>query len=148
MGQPILEINYAEIESKHVGDTPKNIVAAFATAKQAKAILFLMRPTPYSDGVLPMSPSRRDHGVNVSRSVMLKQLDEFAGTVIFATNLARNYDAAFVRRILQHIHVPVPDEACRLLLWQRMIPAKVPGRESIDFSKLALDSESMTGDPD
>ena len=145
LGQPILEINYAEIESKYVGDTPKNIVAAFAAAKQAGAVLFFDEADSILGRRLTNVTQAADHGVNVSRSVMLKQLDQFEGIVIFATNLARNYDAAFVRRILQHIHVPVPDEACRLLLWQRMIPEKVPGRELVDFSKLASESEAMTG---
>jgi SpoVK/Ycf46/Vps4 family AAA+-type ATPase len=145
LGQPILEINYAEIESKYVGDTPKNIVAAFAAAKQARAVLFFDEADSILGRRLTNVTQSADHGVNVSRSVMLKQLDQFEGIVIFATNLARNFDTAFVRRILQHIHVPVPDEACRLLLWQKMIPAKVPGRESVDFSKLAQESEAMTG---
>ena len=39
-GQDILEVNYAEIESKYVGETPKNIVSAFGAAKRANAILF------------------------------------------------------------------------------------------------------------
>ena len=42
-----------------------------------------------------------DHAVNVSRSVMLLELDRFDGVTVFATNLASNYDSAFVRRIRQ-----------------------------------------------
>lgn len=49
-----------------------------------------------------------DHGVDVSRTVLLKELDAFTGVVVFATNLARNFDGAFVRRILAHIEVLAP----------------------------------------
>ncbi len=41
---------------------------------------------------------------------MLLQLDKFDGVVIFATNLAKNYDGAFVRRILAHIEFELPDK--------------------------------------
>jgi ATP-dependent 26S proteasome regulatory subunit len=145
LGLLILEINYAEIESKYVGDTPKNIVAAFRAAKKSGAALFFDEADSILGRRLTSVTQSADHGVNVSRAVMLKQLDEFDGVVIFATNLASNYDTAFVRRILQHVFVPVPDENGRLLLWQKVISAKVPGRESIDFAELARESAGLTG---
>jgi len=42
-----LHIGIAELESKFVGDTAKNISAAFKTAALEGALLFLMRLTPY-----------------------------------------------------------------------------------------------------
>jgi ATP-dependent 26S proteasome regulatory subunit len=86
-----------------------------------------------------------DHGVNVARAVMLKQLDEFDGIVAFATNLARNFDGAFVRRILMHIEIPLPDAARRLLLWQKMITPAVPGRGTIGWQELAEQSDGLSG---
>jgi len=145
LGKPILEISYAEIESKYVGETPKNIVAAFRAAKQANAVLFFDEADSILGRRLTNVTQSADHGVNVSRAVMLKQLDEFEGIVIFATNLAANYDGAFVRRILQHIYVSPPDEPCRVLLWKKMISTKVPGAEAIDFTVLARESEGLTG---
>ena len=41
-----------------------------------------------------------DYGVNITRSVMLLELEKFDGIVIFTTNLLENYDEAFKRRIL------------------------------------------------
>jgi len=145
LGQPILEVNYAEIESKYVGETPKNIVAAFAQAKKSKALLFFDEADSILGRRLTNVTQSADHGVNVSRSVMLKQLDSFDGIVVFATNLAKNFDGAFVRRILQHVYIPLPDEACRLELWKRMIGVNVPGWESIDVTLLAKESEGFSG---
>ncbi len=145
LGQPILEINYAEIESKYVGETPKNIVAAFAQAKKSNALLFFDEADSILGRRLTNVTQSADHGVNVSRSVMLKQLDSFDGIVVFATNLAKNFDGAFVRRILQHVYVPLPDEACRLELWKRMIGVSVPGRDMIDFDNLAKESVCFSG---
>ena len=145
LGQPILEVNYAEIESKYVGETPKNIVAAFAQAKKSKALLFFDEADSILGRRLTNVTQSADHGVNVSRSVMLKQLDSFDGIVVFATNLAKNFDGAFVRRILQHVHVPLPDEACRLELWKRMIGVSVPGWDTIDLAGLAKESTGFSG---
>jgi SpoVK/Ycf46/Vps4 family AAA+-type ATPase len=145
LGLPILEVNYAEIESKYVGETPKNIVSAFAQAKSSKALLFFDEADSILGRRLTNVTQSSDHGVNVSRSVMLKQLDSFEGVVVFATNLAKNFDGAFVRRILQHVYIPLPDEACRLELWKRMIGVNVPGSGSINLSLLAKESEGFSG---
>ena len=145
LGQGILEVNYAEIESKYVGETPKNIVAAFAAAKRSNAILFFDEADSILGRRLTNVTQSADQAVNNSRSVMLKQLDAFEGIIIFATNLARNFDGAFVRRILQHIYVSPPDEGCRLLLWKKMISPKVPGFELLDFGELARNSDGLSG---
>ena len=86
-----------------------------------------------------------DSSVNTARGVMLKQLEQHSGLVAFASNFAHNYDTAFVRRILKHIHVPLPDETSRLKLWEKKTPPRVPGRDAIDFSILAKESEGFSG---
>lgn len=40
LNKNILAVNYAEIESKYVGDAPKNLFKAFNAAKEANAVLF------------------------------------------------------------------------------------------------------------
>jgi len=86
-----------------------------------------------------------DQAVNVTRAVMLKQLDAFPGVVVFATDLARNFDSAFVRRILFHIEVGAPGQEERRELWKRMISRRVPGSESLDWEHLAAESEGLVG---
>ena len=145
LGKSILEVNYAEIESKYVGDTPKNIVAAFRCATETDSVLFFDEADSILGRRLTSVTQSADHGVNVSRSVMLKQLDDFSGIVIFATNLARNFDSAFVRRILQHVFIAPPDEKCRVRLWQKIVTAAIPGRANLDFTRLAAESDGLTG---
>jgi len=144
-GKKMIEVNYAEIESKYVGETPKNIVAAFNQAKSSDALLFFDEADSILGRRMTNVTQSADHSVNVARAVMLKQLDGFQGIVVFATNLAKNFDGAFVRRILQHIYIGPPDESCRLRLWERMITPKVPGRDHLDFSYLAKVSDGLTG---
>ena len=40
LGMKLLVVNYAEVESMWVGETPKNIVAAFRAATEQNAVLF------------------------------------------------------------------------------------------------------------
>jgi SpoVK/Ycf46/Vps4 family AAA+-type ATPase len=145
LGRSLVEVSYAELESKYVGETPKNICAAFGAARAADAVLFFDEADSILGRRMTNVTQAADHSVNVSRAVMLKQLDAFAGVVLFATNLAKNFDGAFVRRILMHVEVPPPDLAGRKLLWQRMIGARVPGRERLDWDALAEMSAGLCG---
>jgi len=145
LGQPIIEVDYAAIESKYVGETPKNIRAAFEAARSAGAVLFFDEADSILGRRLTQVTQAADQAVNVSRAVLLKELDAFDGVVVFATNLARNFDSAFVRRILLHVEVPLPDAEGRRLLWQRMISDRVPGREEIDWDRLTEASQGFSG---
>ncbi|MDP3177986.1 MAG: ATP-binding protein, partial [Spirochaetaceae bacterium] len=40
LGKLIMCVNYADIESKFVGDTPKNLTILFSVAREADAVLF------------------------------------------------------------------------------------------------------------
>lgn len=128
LGLGIIRANYAEIESKYVGETAKNIRAAFQKAGEANALLFFDEADSILGRRLSNVAQSTDHAVNVSRSVMLLELDHFTGVTVFATNLATNYDPAFVRRILGHIEMPLPDQALRARLWQYHLPSRLPVR--------------------
>lgn len=145
LGKTIIKVNYAEIESKYVGETPKNITAAFDKAKETDSVLFFDEADSILGKRLTNVTQSSDHGVNVSRSVMLLQLDKFDGVVIFATNLAKNYDGAFVRRILAHIEFELPDKECRIKLWKYLLPKEVPITKDVNLEWLANESEELAG---
>src|SRR5258706_8638549 len=143
--RPIIRIDYAQIESRFVGDTPKNIAAAFEAAKESISVLFFDE----ADSVLSRRATNitqaADYGVNVSRSTLLLQLDSFDGVVLFATNLASNYDPAFVRRILAHVHFPLPDEAALTRLWRYHLPRPMPLEPGVTPEILASQSLGLSG---
>jgi SpoVK/Ycf46/Vps4 family AAA+-type ATPase len=143
--KPLIRVNYAEIESKYVGETPKNIKAAFSKAREANAVLFWDEADSILGRRLTNVTQSADHGVNVSRSVMLLELDRFEGVTIFATNLARNYDGAFRRRILAHIEIPLPDAASRQALWDLHIPKRLPLHDDVNFTHITQESEGLAG---
>jgi len=145
LGKMVIDVNYAEIESKYVGETGKNITAAFKTASETGALLFFDEADSILGRRMTNVTQAADHGVNVARAVMLKQLDQFEGIVAFATNLSRNFDTAFVRRIAQHIEIPLPDEHGRDAIWRKMVSPKVPGHDALDWAQLVKESEGFAG---
>ena len=129
----ILIVNYAEIESKYVGETPKNICKAFEVAKRDNSILFFDE----ADAILSRRVTNMTHSTDVSvnqtRSVMLMLLNDFQDIVIFATNFIENFDPAFMRRILMHIKFELPDAECRFLLWEKYIPDLMPNDFNLKY---------------
>jgi ATP-dependent 26S proteasome regulatory subunit len=145
LGRSIIRVDYAQIESRYVGETPKNIVAAFQAAAHHDALLFFDEADSVLSRRLSNITQAADYSVNVTRSTMLLELDSFRGVVIFATNLAAQYDPAFVRRILAHIHFPLPGPAARAALWQAHLPAKMPLATDVDLNNLVQSSEGFSG---
>ena len=143
--RPIIRVDYASIESRFVGDTPKNIAAAFEAAHQSSSVLFFDEADSMLSRRATNITQAADYGVNVSRSTLLLQLDSFEGVVLFATNLASNYDPAFVRRILAHIHFPLPDEAALIRLWAYHLPPQLPRQPEVTPEALASRSLGLSG---
>ena len=146
LGMGIIRANYAEIESKYVGETAKNIKAAFQKARETGALLFFDEADSILGRRLSNVRQSTDHAVNVSRSVMLLELDQFSGVTVFATNLASNYDIAFIRRILGHIEMPLPDAEQRLRLWRYHLPTRLPVQLAEgDWARLVTETEGLAG---
>jgi ATP-dependent 26S proteasome regulatory subunit len=81
----------------------------------------------------------------LSRSVMLLAMDKFEGVVVFATNLAQNYDSAFVRRIHNHIKFELPDLAAREHIFEKMLVPELPLDPEVTAKSLAMISEGLSG---
>ena len=91
LGKKVYRINYADLESKYVGDTPKNIRSVFATAAKDKAVLIFDEADSFLGKRLSSVTQSADYGVNIARSVMLMELEKYDGVVVFTTNLLENY---------------------------------------------------------
>lgn len=126
LGKKIVRANYAEIESKFVGETPKNIKAIFSVAKKEDAVLIFDEADSILGKRLSSITQSTDHAVNVSKSVMLIEMDNFSGITVFTTNFGQNYDSAFVRRIIGHIEFALPDFERRRQIINNLIPSKLP----------------------
>jgi SpoVK/Ycf46/Vps4 family AAA+-type ATPase len=147
LGKRLLLVRYAELESMWFGETPKNVSAVFRLAEEEDAVLFFdeadaiaaKRSTDVSQG------SQRESNTVVN--VLLQELERFDGVVIFATNLAVNFDPAFERRIRTHVLFELPGVDERELIWFVQIhPVKTPLAGDVDFRTLAEQYEVSGGD--
>lgn len=143
LGRKILIVNYADIESKFVGETPKNIRKAFEAAKKTNSILFFDEADAILSKRVTNMTQAVDVSVNQTRSVMLMLMNEYQDFIIFATNFIENFDAAFMRRISVHIKFSLPDESCRQKLWRMYTPPEVPN--NLDFDELAKKFDGISG---
>jgi len=138
LGIKLLVVDYAEAESMWFGQTPKNIVAIFRAAVEQNAVLLFDEAdaiaTRRSTGaILP-----HDRESNLTINVLFRELEAFNGIVIFATNLAANFDPAFERRIRTHVLFEMPGVEERAQIWQLQIhPKKTPLAPDVDFQRLA-----------
>jgi len=143
LGRKILIVNYADIESKYVGETPKNIRKAFEAAKASESILFFDEADAILSKRVTNMTQAVDVSVNQTRSVMLMLMNEFQDFIIFATNFIENFDPAFMRRISIHVKFTLPDADCRRKLWRMYTPTECPN--NLDFDELAKKFDGISG---
>ena len=126
LGRKIIIVNYADIESKYVGETPKNIRRVFEAGKHTNSIIFFDEADAILSRRVTNMTQAVDVSVNQTRSVMLMLMNEYQDFIIFATNFIENFDPAFMRRISVHVKFELPDYVCRVQLWKKYIPRKMP----------------------
>ncbi|MFL5542076.1 MAG: ATP-binding protein [Longimicrobiaceae bacterium] len=147
LGKPLMVVRYSELESQWAGATAKNVSAVFKAAGEQDAVLFFDE----ADAIASRRFTQMDQGyqreANSVVNVLLREVEAFAGVVIFATNLAANFDPAFERRIRTHIlfEMPGPDE--REKIWRSQLHArKTPLADDVDFRALAERYPGSGGD--
>jgi SpoVK/Ycf46/Vps4 family AAA+-type ATPase len=136
IGSPLLVVNVAELVSKWVGETGKNIEGIFADASKKDAVLVFDE----AEGLLG---SRRDDGASTSRhdnmnvGLLLHYIENFNGICIVITNLKDAIDEAFFRRFRFVLDFEEPDAAAREQIWKRMVPENCPLDPKVSFRDLA-----------
>jgi SpoVK/Ycf46/Vps4 family AAA+-type ATPase len=138
LDKKLLVVDYAEAESMWLGETPKNIVAAFRAAVEQNAILLFDEADAIAMRRSAGNRLPQDRENNLTVNVLLRELETFNGIVIFATNLAANFDRAFERRIRTHVLFEMPGVEERARIWQLQIHGKkTPLAPDVDFRELA-----------
>lgn len=145
LGKKFYRVNYAELESKFVGETPKNIKRVFERAAREDAVIIFDEADSFLGKRLSNVTQSSDYGVNITRSVMLIELEKFDGIVIFTTNLIENYDPAFRRRILANIEFGLPDISGREMIFSKCLGQSVPLSPEATPKVLAEHFAEITG---
>ena len=144
LGLELYRIDLAQVVSKYIGETEKNLDRIFNAAENANAILFFDE----ADALFGKRSEVRDSHdryANLEISFLLQKMEQYEGITILATNLNDNLDTAFARRIAFSIHFPFPDEFARLRLWQLAWPESVPLALSVDRDLLARELKIAGG---
>lgn len=147
LGARLLIVRYAHVESMWMGETAKNVSAAFRIARKDNAVLLFDE----ADAIASRRSSSLDQAfvreTNTVINVLLQELERFNGVVIFATNLAANFDPAFERRIRTHILFEMPGVEEREQIWRVQVhPSRTPLADDVDFRALAEGHALSGGD--
>jgi hypothetical protein len=132
----IYKIDLSAVVSKYIGETEKNLARLFDEAEHSNAILFFDE----ADALLGKRSEVKDahdRFANIEIAFLLQKMEEYEGITILATNLKKNLDEAFIRRIQFIIDFPLPNTAHREKIWHKTFPMEVPLGADIDFAFLA-----------
>jgi hypothetical protein len=140
LGLPLYRINLAQIISKYIGETAKNLDAVFAEARSSNVILFFDEADALFAKRTDVKDSNDRHA-NSESAYLLQKVEEYPGVSILATNLMHNFDEAFRRRINYMVNIGMPSPEQRLRLWQQMVPPGAPLAEGVDLQTLARELE-------
>jgi MoxR-like ATPase len=138
-------VDLSTVVSKYIGETEKNLEKVFRAARDAGAILFFDEADALF-GKRSEVKDAHDRYANIEVAYLLQQLDAHDGIVVLATNLSRNLDAAFSRRMRYVIEFPLPGQADRLRLWHGIFPAEAPLDTDVDLAFLAASFPLAGGD--
>jgi AAA+ superfamily predicted ATPase len=122
---PVYKVNFAQLVSKYIGETEKNLERVFDRFSGQPSILFFDEAESIFSKRIEVKDSHDKHSNN-EQSFLLQKIEEYNGIVILATNvqnLSQYFDKAFQRRIRQIVTFSFPEHAERAKLWENALAA-------------------------
>ena len=132
----LYKIDLAGVVSKYIGETEKNLSRIFAEAETSNAILFFDEADALF-GKRSEVKDAHDRYANIETSYLLQRMEEYEGLTILSTNLRKNLDEAFVRRMAFTLSFSLPEEAERLDIWRKVWPKQTPLDAGLDLEFMA-----------
>ena len=132
----LYKIDLAAVVSKYIGETEKNLDRIFAEGQTSNAVLFFDEADALF-GKRSEVKDAHDRYANIEVAFLLQRIEAYEGLVVLASNLARNIDEAFARRMRHTVEFPFPDAAHREQIWRGVFPREAPLAADVDFGFLA-----------
>jgi SpoVK/Ycf46/Vps4 family AAA+-type ATPase len=132
----LFQIDLSSVVSKYIGETEKHLAAIFQEAEMTQSLLFFDEADSLF-GKRTEVTDAHDRYANLEVNYLLQRIEQYEGLVILATNMQRNLDDAFLRRMQEVVDFPFPDEASRERIWRQHVPATAPVDPNIDYGFLA-----------
>ena len=145
LGFDLYKIDLSSVVSKYIGETEKALDKIFRAAHSSNGILFFDEADALF-GKRSEVKDAHDRYANIEVAYLLTKLEEHEGAVILATNLSKNIDDAFSRRMHYTVEFPLPGEPHREQLWRGMFPPEAPLSPDVDFGFLAKQFQISGGD--
>jgi hypothetical protein len=142
LGLELLKVDLAQVVSKWVGETEKNMEVVFQQAEDSQAVL-LFDEADALFGKRGEVKQGTDRYANLEVGYLLQRLEASEGLIILTSNLKENIDPAFTRRFHFVVHFPRPSVVERRRLWAQAFPPEAPLSPDVDVD--ALCRLDMTG---
>lgn len=143
LGMELYRVDLSQVTSKYIGETEKNLESVFREAEHSNVILFFDEADSLFGKRTEVKDSN-DKYANQETSYILQRIESYEGMIILATNLVKNFDSAFMRRITISIRFSEPDENMRKLLWKDMLQNTSLAEDEVLVENLAKQFE-LTG---
>lgn len=143
LGMPLYKIDLAQIVSKYIGETEENLRVIFDEAEKSNIILMIDEMDALF-GKRTKTKDSHDRYANMETSYLLQRIESYEGIVVMATNLLKNIDDAFMRRISFILHFPFPSSDIRKKIW-RSLTSELPVDAGVDFDMYAEKFEISGG---
>jgi hypothetical protein len=136
-GLALYQIDTAQVVSKWIGETEKNLAEVFRAAESNHALL-LFDEADAVFGKRTEVKGSTDRYANLQTNFLLTQLETFNGVSILTTNRDSAMDAAFMRRLSFRVLFPMPEVEEREALWARCLAVHDPAlAREVDVAMLA-----------
>ncbi|WP_433383062.1 ATP-binding protein [Actinoplanes sp. CA-142083] len=136
LGLDLYKVDLSAVVSKYIGETEKNLERIFGAAAAGDLVLFFDEADALFGKRSEVSDAH-DRYANIEVAYLLQRLETYDGLVVLATNLQRNIDPAFLRRISVAIDFVPPEEPERRQIWSRTFPPTAPLAGDLDVEFLA-----------
>ena len=117
LGLPLYRVDLANITSKYIGETEKNLARLLARAERTEAVLLFDEADSLFGKRTDVRESN-DRFANAQTNYLLQRIETFDSIAILTSNSRGRFDTAFSRRLDQIIEFPAPAPAERRSLWQ------------------------------
>ncbi len=143
LGLDLYKIDLAQVVSKYIGETEKNLSRLFDEA-EASGVVLVFDEADALFGKRSDVKDSHDRYANLEISYLLQRMERYRGLAVLTTNLRANLDEAFTRRIGVSIDFPLPGASDRLRMWRRALD-KAPCAPDLALDELAAGLELAGG---
>ncbi|MFT5431189.1 MAG: SpoVK/Ycf46/Vps4 family AAA+-type ATPase [Myxococcota bacterium] len=140
----LYQVSIPQVMSKYIGETEKNISQIFASAKANHAMLLFDEADSLFANRVKVESSV-DKFSNMETNLLLQEIERFEGIIILTTNLDKQIDKAFERRIQFKVRFPFPEAESRAAIWRHLFPKDCPIADDMDWDLIGKSFEISGG---